>query len=169
MIHLTGYYYCKNSCWEGKTYDSRNMVVIEMYPDNLSDDDFNNTVKQKQYFNQEYFDDLITRDHLVNEPKIARIYATKLVRVLEDKVLKWLQDNIEDNAKDKKKGWAVGNNRYNKEGDSDFCLWFYRRKDAVKFIKTWSKYGKATQTYNQNTYIEKNLNVDTMKYEVKKK
>jgi hypothetical protein len=169
MIHLTGFYYCTNSCWDGKTYDSRNMVVIEMYPDNLSDDDFNNTVKQKMYLNQKYYEDLLTRDHLKDEPKLARIHATRLTRVLEDKVLKWLNDNVADNTKENEKGWACGSSEYNKEGGSDFALWFYRRRDAVKFIKTWSKYGKATQTYNQNTYIEKNLNVDTMKYEIKER
>ena len=169
MIHYTGWYYCTKSCWQDKTYDARNVVVIEMYPDNHLDDDFNNIIKQKQYFDQEYYDDLITRNHLKDDPKLARIWATKLTKVMEDKVLKWLNKNIEDNPSTGKKGWACGDNKHNSDGGSNFSLWFYRRRDAVKFIKTWSKYKKATKTYNQDTYIEKNLNVDTMKYEIEKK
>lgn len=71
-----------------------------------------------------------------------------------------------DNVKDQKpgiKGWCCGNREYNTDTYSDFSLFFYRRKDAISFIKTWSIYKKPTETYNQDTYVNKVLNKETNK------
>ena len=73
--------------------------------------------------------------------------ATKSeVPSLKKEVVDWLNENIKDNLKDKDQpqGWCVGNDSYRSTSHCQLNLWFYRRGDAMKFIKVWSSHQKPT-------------------------
>jgi hypothetical protein len=84
----------------------------------------------------------------------ARRDATKnRVQCLKQEVVDWLNENVADDAKgvynDNKKGWAMGNDQYRGTGSStSLTLWFYRKRDAMAFVKRWSTHGKPTTYLN---------------------
>lgn len=73
--------------------------------------------------------------------------------------LEWLENNVKE-QKPGLKGWCCGNDDYNSNNE-DFSLFFYRRKDAKLFIKTWSIHKKATETFNQDTRVMRVLDTKT--------
>jgi hypothetical protein len=101
---------------------------------------------------EEDFKHLIVQELLPNE-------TWRTFNKLKPEVYDWLINNIKD-EKPGLKGWCCGNNEYNSNGEG-FSLFFYRRKDAKAFIKTWSVHKKATETYNQNTYTLRVLDKKT--------
>lgn len=74
---------------------------------------------------------------------------------LKDVVIEWLNNNIKDDSYGRK-GWCISARK-----NDDISIWFYRRKDALLFIKEWSYYKKPCYSYNQNTYVSKKLNLKT--------
>lgn len=139
MIHYTGWYFCFKSNWDGKNFDVRNLVSID----------------------EENAKNLIIKVPLA--PSTKNNFA-HYFKKLKPEVFKWLEENVKN--QNKLKGWCCGNDEYN-QGYGDFSLFFYRRKDAINFIKTWSIYKKPTQTYNQNTYVHKILCLKTNKLKIK--
>ncbi len=137
MIHYTGFYFCTRSNWDGEMFDVCNLVSIER-----KTEDFNNILDKKSLFPDDEYN------------KWRSYYE------LKPEVFKWLEDNIKDQNKELK-GWCCGNKDYNSNVSEGFSLFFYRRKDALNFIKIWSIYKKPTETYNQNTYVHKILNKST--------
>lgn len=91
---------------------------------------------------------------------------------LKPEVMKWLEDNVEP-PKSKRDydaqphGWCIGDVDYRLGSRKNFTIWFYRRNDALKFIKQWSFYKKPTTylNYFKNDYQE--LNVISNKLEKK--
>lgn len=152
MLHYTGYYFCTKSNWDGKLFSANNLVSFEI--ENLNTRGF-----------------YLTKDALKILDK-KEINNTILgIRgdcyYLKPEVYDWLIANVKDDQKGNK-GWCCGNDEYNTR-TYEFNLFFYRRKDTLKFIKEWGEYGKPTETYNQNTYVKKKLNLKTMKYEIIKR
>jgi hypothetical protein len=142
MIHYTGYYFCSQSNWDGEYFHVRNLVSID----------------------EENAKNLIDKFPL--EPSIENRFSHSFKR-LKPEVFDWLLNNVKD-EKLGIKGWCCGNDSYN-AGYNDFSLFFYRRKDARNFIKTWSIYKKPTETYNQNTYVNKVLNPKTNTLQIVKR
>ena len=141
MFFYSGWYYCTQDNWTGTDYDSRNLVSIEEYNDTYGTKDFTNLITERRDFDDE---------------------GNRLqIKTLDPKAVSWLLKNVLDDPKTGEKGWCMGNEDYNSTGGSDFSLWFYRRRDAMSFIKEWSVYKKPTETYNQNSYVKKKLNLDT--------
>lgn len=143
MIHYTGWYFCTKSNWDGTIFDARNLVSIE-----YDSEDYSNLINKKSLYPDDEFNSW-------------RRYSE-----LKQEVVTWLENNIKD-QNTKLKGWCCGNKEYNSETYEGFSLFFYRRKDAMLFIKTWSTHKKATETYNQHTYIRKILCTKTNKLKVK--
>lgn len=133
------------------------MVIIEKFDDEYGTEDFDKLTHEVSFFDKKSV--CLFQDRDYNVEVITKL-CTKRSRRLNDDVINWLHKNIKDQL-DGTKGWCVGNDEYNSR-DLDFSIWFYRRKDALAFIRQWSVYKKPTGSYNQNSYIEKKLNLETM-------
>lgn len=135
MVHCTGFYFCTRNIWDGGIYDCGNLVVID-------GEDFELLLDKKSLYPDDKWNSW-------------RLYCE-----LKPEVFQWLVDNVKDNKT--LKGWCCGNKDYNSNCSNEgFSLFFYRRRDAQNFIRTWSIYKKPTETYNQNTYVRKVLNKET--------
>ena len=78
-----------------------------------------------------------------------------------------VNDSLEDNIEDYKgeKGWCVGSDDYDVTGScTGLSVFMQRRKDAMLFIKTWSKYKKPINYCQYFTDIRKRLDLKTLKY-----
>ncbi len=163
MIHYSGWYYCRESNW-GDYFDARNLVSIERYPKGYENEDYANLIKEKLHFDKERYEEMLEtykdKDKEVYSNTWAKIHSSKNSATLEEWVYRWLMENVKDNPNGEK-GWCTGSKAYNAGDGQGLNLWFYRRKDALLFIKTWSIYKKPTESYNQNSYIKKKLNLDT--------
>ena len=138
MKHNTGWYFCSQSNWDGDFFDCRSLVQVD----------------------EEDFENLILSVSI--EPTRENNFSYTLKKI-KPEVFDWLVDNIKD-IKPGFKGWCCGNDDYNSRGESgSYSLFFCRRKDAINFIKTWSIYKKPTETFNQNTYVQKILDKKTNK------
>lgn len=146
-MHYTGYYTCIRSNWNEQMFDARNLVVIGI-EELDSDEDYRNLVHQEP--NPEY-------DFENYQPHVSRIITS-----LKPEIFKWLEENVKD-EKDGVKGWCCCSEKNAVENYFTYDLFFYRRKDAMNFIKTWSIHKRATKTYNQDTYVEKILDLKTNK------
>lgn len=136
MNFYSGAYFCTQSHWDGGFYHANNCVAIISYDKAYGKEDFNKL--------------------------IVKHGDTKR---LTNPVMEWLKENVKDTSKGEK-GWCVGSDEYNKLDCLTFSLFFYRRKDALNFIRTWSIYKKPTEMYNQNTNVLKKLDLETMKLKV---
>ncbi len=137
--------YCLDSIWGGH-FNSRYMVCIAQYfPGFKYGDkphaDWTNLIDEEIKRGRELFDPFTYR--------------------LKSKVLNWLKKNIKDNVIENEKGFAVGTDDYNSHGSHDFTIWFYRRSDAMRFIKKWSIYKKPTTYFNYFKGIRKQYNFKT--------
>lgn len=135
MKFYSGSYFCTKSCWTGKLYIANNLVSIEKYDEEYGTADFIKlTVPNREFQSIQ----------------------------LQQEVTDWLNANIK-NTKDEP-GWCMGNEEYRNISTSlSMMLWFYRRRDALAFIRHWSCYKKPTHTYNQNTYVSKALDLKSKK------
>lgn len=77
-----------------------------------------------------------------------------------------LVEDVKENGRKGKKGYAVGTDNYNKNVGEGFSLWFYRRSDAMKFIKTWSQYRIPTTYFDYFRDIRKEIDLNTRKLRV---
>ena len=145
MNHYTGFYFCTRSNWDNNTFFVRNLVSIE-----YKTEDFNNLLVKIPYVSDDKFN------------------TWGYCYQLKPEVFDWLEANVKNENK-KLKGWCCGNNDYNSQICEYFSLFFYRRKDALNFIKTWSIHKKPTKTYNQNTYVLKVLDEKTNTLKVVKR
>lgn len=134
MRLFTGYYYCNKSNWDNTFFEAKNLVVIDE-----DTKDFEKLIEKK----------LLPPDEV------------KTYDQLKPEVSYWLHKNIKNNKE--KKGWCCGNKVYSSHGEA-FSLFFHRNKDAKLFIETFSEHKKATETYNQNTYIKAKLDLKTNTY-----
>lgn len=143
MRHYTGWYFCTRSNWDNQSFDARNLVSID-----CNTVDFTNIVNKHSLYPDDEFN------------------SWRSYYELKPEVFDWLIRNVKD-ENTKLKGWCCGNKDYNSEMFEGFSLFFYRRKDAINFIKIWSIHKKPTETYNQNTYVKKVLDLKTNKLIIK--
>jgi len=80
---------------------------------------------------------------------------------LKPEVIDWLNENVNDDPKPYNqcaKGWCMGNDGYRaSDSHSNLCLFFYRRSDAMAFVKQWSVHKKPTTYLNYFKDIRKEL------------
>ena len=78
---------------------------------------------------------------------------------LKQEVIDWLNENVADNKQDKDQpqGWCMGTEFYRGRDQFGLTLWFYRRGDAMKFIKEWSSHTKPTTYFDYFKEIYKEL------------
>lgn len=156
--------WCSSSNWTNEAYDARYMVSIEeniSYQHNRGDNedgksDWNSLVyEQDNVWCQEEYDAWVetAKEHPndgYTEDFLKRVSTKSGVPTLKPDVVDWLNENVKDCASNKEQpqGWAMGNDSYRSKGCMDITIWFYRRRDAMKFIKEWSIHKKPTTYLN---------------------
>ncbi len=155
--------WCSRSNWNNQSFDSSYMVSFgthlsyqhnnDEYVEDLVD--WNNlVVEEDEVFIQEDYDRAVAwakKSKHEYSPDYPTLAATKYgVPNLKPEVLQWLHENVKDCASNKEQpqGWAIGNESYRATNTTDITIWFYRRGDAMKFIKEWSQYKKPTTYLN---------------------
>lgn len=142
MHYHQNHCWCSRSHWDGKVFDCTYMVTIDKFVrmygehgDCKEQEDFGNLLEKKS--------------HVTDEGALG-MYDMG-VMTLKPEVEQWLIDNVEDNksASHKgEKGWCMGDDEYRAHDMLSLTLFFYRRRDAMKFIKEWSSHRKPTTYLN---------------------
>jgi hypothetical protein len=175
MNYLKNHCWCNSSHWDNKSFDCQIVVSLSSYQDGYKEDWENLTHKVKA-FNQEFFDEHIKNvecmmkrypeeyddKYLAKEKENKKVgYIT--ISVFKPEVLKWLEENIPDIKGEK--SWCVGSDFYNARGSmSGISVFMNRRKDAMLFIKTFSKWKKPIEYCQYFTDVRKTLDLKTLKY-----
>jgi hypothetical protein len=98
--------------------------------------------------------------NLVTKKDISTEFEHKVLFKFNDDVIQWLHHNIKPSKTCN--GWCIGDDKFNSnEGLMGMTVWFFRRKDALAFIKQFSEYKKPTSYYNQFTETRKFYNPKT--------
>lgn len=172
----TGLYYCSNDIWGNKGYNANHILTINKYPEEDAnavyyhryDDDFKAVAKEVII----EYEDTILKDFLLK--KFGMVCKDDCMQecihhTLKDEVVAWLNENVapstDRNRKDTPQGWSM-RQIVGKNHDIDLNIFFLRRQDALNFVRKFSRYDKFTKTYNQETYVQKVLNVKTNRYEI---
>lgn len=149
MNYLRNHCWCSDSNWGGN-YDCEIMVVLISYEDPYKTDWENLIVK-------------IPKKKKVQYPGFPEIEIDSFYRTLKPEVIDWLHNNISDFKGGK--GWCIGSEDYD-DCSTSYTVFFQRRKDAMKFIKTWSVHKKPIRYVQYFTDVRKILNIETGKYEL---
>lgn len=160
MIYQKNHCWCFSSNWGEKEYTSKIMVVLQDY--GAYKFDWENLTCQKQVFDEkgyEFAKENFRDENYTNEALLKS--SQKQVASLKPEVFKWLNENVKDFKNEK--GWCVGTDQYNINHLISYNIFFQRKKDAMEFIKVWSKWKKPL-IHNDSVGI-KELNTETMKYE----
>lgn len=170
MIYHTNHCWCSESIYDGKNFDGEVMVVFggglsnDFLEDNeieIDDFDFNRLTEKRKFFDQESWDDRLEfykeraekagKEFKESDHEYAKIADTKDTVFLKQKVVDWLNENIKDKKdtdentpENERKGWAIGNDKYNSNQSYRINVFFDRQKDALKFIRKWSIYKDPT-------------------------
>ena len=147
MNYLKNHCWCSDSNWGGN-YDCSIIVDLLSYEENYKED-WNNLIIRKSFKGP---------SDLFPSIEIDKIYVE-----LKPEILLWLESSILDFQGNK--GWCVGSPQYNSTSTISYSVFFQRRRDALKFIKTWSKWKKPLSYTQSFTCIRKTLNIVTGKYE----
>jgi len=167
MHHHINHCFCTQAEHSNDFYDAGNMVEINKRENDS--DDWDSLIDIKRVVSLE---DLEIQKSVLGKMKEkypdidypVEEMATKDCPFLKDEVLQWLSDNIKPQGKEQ--GWAMGTEQYRIVQGHQLTLWFQRRNDAKKFIKTFSKYKKSTSYFNylKDPIDNKILNIETGKY-----
>lgn len=135
--------YLQNHCWIhdsnwGGMYDCRHLVNMNSYDDDYAED---------------------------WKAVVETVYG---INSLKKEVVEWLEENVKDAPKPYSdntttKAWAVGSPDYN-SWSASFVIGFQRRRDAMAFIKRWSKWQKPIRYCQYFTDVRKTLDTVTGKY-----
>jgi len=168
MHYLQNHCWCSKSHWDEQMYDCRHIVSFNSY-ENKYKDDWVALVDPdaEKFFNKEEFDRMVKFFGDGNgNPDDHKEAFTRRVPNLKPHVLKWLEDNVKDRPdKDSPKGWCVGNSEYRSTNPIQLSIFFHRRKDALAFVKQFSKWKKPTFYCNYFNDERKYLNLKTLKYQ----
>lgn len=148
MNYLRNHCWCSSSNWGGN-YDCQIIVSLQSYDEAYKED----------------WENLIIKTTIKEKLQIADFTEIEIDREilrLKPEVLLWLHENVLDFQR--QPGWCVGSDSYNKDSAIEYSVFFQRRKDAMKFIKTWSKWKKPLFYCQYFTDIRKELNITTGKY-----
>jgi hypothetical protein len=170
MDYLKNHCWCSSSHWDNDHYDCQIIVNLSSYKEGCKED-WDNLTHKVEVFSQERYDRYAnTRKSLQDKypdkdfsdimvPGVGNVEISKL----KPEVMAWLDANIPDFNGEK--GWCVGSDDYTL-GDScsSYCVFMQRRKDAMLFIKTWSKWKKPVNYCQYFTDVRKKLDLTTLKY-----
>jgi len=171
MDYLKNHCWCASSHWDNKHFDCQIIVSMSSYEEE-SREDWANLIDTVTVFNQSKRDEDIkfykrckekfpddNWDKQLNNPKLGYVKTKRL----KPEVMQWLTDNVADINGEK--GWCVGSDAYNISDGTSFSVFMQRRKDAMAFIKRWSKWKKPIYYCQYFTDVRKELNTTTGKYE----
>jgi len=134
-------------------YDASNMVDINQLEGDA--DDWERLVDVKRIVSEEELDtERSVAEHMkkkypdidYSEEQILEM-SKRNCPFLKPGIVEWLDKNIKP-QKNGEPGWSMGNEQYRILQSYKLTLWFQRRNDAKKFIRTWSSFGKATSYFN---------------------
>ena len=171
MDYLRNHCWCSSSHWDNKNFDCQIIVSLSSYKEGY-EEDWKNLTHEARVFSQEVMDNHTRLTEYMHEKYPDKGFDKKLigpdvghitVSKLKPEVMDWLSDNIEDiNGK---KGWCVGSDEYiATDSRSGLSIFMQRRKDAMLFIKTWSKYKRPIHYCQYFTDVRKRLDLKTLKY-----
>lgn len=168
MDYLKNHCWCSNSHWNGEHFDCKIIVSFKSY-DDYSKEDWDIIMAKKEVYsdveyqrNKDIFADSgYTPEKLET---MCKMMAAKKIPMLKPEVMAWLNENVLDD-KHGNKMWCVGSDEYTfNDSCSSYCVFFQRTRDAMKFIKTWSKWKKPVYYTQYFTDVRKVLDLETMKY-----
>jgi hypothetical protein len=160
--------FCQASHWDNEWYNSRYVVVMDMH-----DGNYDHTVPPDEQLISPDWKAMISINKVIDQDRLyfdKKFYSKKkhagkfTDQQLEEMamtdcptpnaaVTDWLTANVAlETAKRTNgngKGWAMGNDRYRtRQSYGQLTFWFYRRSDAMKFIKEWSVHKQPTSYCN---------------------
>ena len=169
MHYHQNHSWCYNSHWDDKIFHTRHMVGVdrqirikEYDSFNDTDIDWNNLIIQDKAVNKEqrkFLEDM-KDNHEIGEStskwtdELLDKMSLREYPSLKPEVMKWLEDNVlppksKRDFDEQPYGWCIGNVDYRLTGSGNgLTIWFYRRNDAMKFIKEWSFYKRPTTYLN---------------------
>ena len=160
MGYLKNHCWCSDSNWGGH-YDCKIIVSLNSYKDGYKED-WDRLIITKEYLDEKSYQfikkaiPVETEEDLISRSMIQ-------VNALKPEVLGWLETNVLDF--EGIKGWCVGSDSYTNDACLSYSVFFQRRKDAMKFIKTWGIWKKTLHYCQYFTDVRKRLNAETEKYE----
>lgn len=158
MTYYSNHCWCSMSHWDNENYDCRHIVSIQEIPEDGEyhdgpTDDWKALVTE--------------REVELPKSKTHPFGEIMIVPDLNPSALSWLEENVQDRKnEDNNKGWCIGNEKYRSRGALSLSIFFHRRRDAMKFIKTWSVHKKPVRYFNYFTDIKKKINFETGKLEL---
>lgn len=165
MDYLKNHCWCSDSVW-GCHYDCQIIVSLNSY-EYHNKQDWNNVLTKEKYFSQKRYEEAkkMFADKQYYTDDFHKSYATRDINIPKPEVVEWLYDNVAC-GKNGEPMFAYGSKDYTFEDSaSSYSFFFQRRKDAMKFIKTWSIHRKPVYYTQYFTDVRKKLNLETMKYE----
>lgn len=179
MDYLKNHCWCRSSHWNNQNFDCQIIVSLNSYEDGYKED-WENLTHKVEAFSQELFDEEIKNaeyminkypedhdDNYLNNVKNDKRTGHRKIHVFKPEVLKWLEENVPDIKG--KKAWCVGSNDYNiGSSATGISVFMQRRKDAMLFIKTFSKWKKPINYCQYFTDVRKVLDLKTLKYTTNK-
>lgn len=177
MIFYQNHCWCNRSIWDNERYYSRHMVMIEEclrdagniygYGDGAKtiEPDWKNLIYTKDVSGplspndmniiQKHTEKMVERGRSFEEIAeytniLAEHYATNYnVPHLNQEVIDWLNENTQTYQRSENThAWAIGNDDYRSRDTNSLTIWFERKIDAMKFIRTWSSHKKPTTYFN---------------------
>ena len=164
MNYLKNHCWCSKDNWTGGLFNCNIIVSITSYEEH-DKDDWANIIDRQEYFSQEKYDNNreVYKDVMMHDDTI-RALSTSKINTLKPHVYDWLMNNVPDDASGKKM-WCIGNKEYiATDACSSFSFFFQRRKDAMAFIKEFSKWKKPVHYCQYFTDVRRKLDLNTLKY-----
>lgn len=174
MDYFKNHCWCSHSHWNDGHYNCEIIVSIYRSKDYYKED-WSSLMTSKAYFDEEYAIESAQRMEAIWK-KNSREYTdedlkdykemvgTKEIHILKPEIMEWLKENVPDTKEGK--GWCVGSDHYTAtDSGMSYPVFFQRRKDAMAFIKRWSKWKRPLYYTQYFTDIRKKLNMETGKYE----
>ena len=177
MTYHTNHSWCSKCNHNGGNFDGEVMVIIDetlstpFIDENLDDNeeitdlDFYRLTETKDFFNEKEYDkrmneiqeEVEKKGEVFNSNDYAyeKSFSTKDTVTLKPEVIKWLNENIQDELNtdentpiNKRKAWCIGDDEYNSNKAYSLTVFFSRQKDALKFINKWSIFEKPTHYFD---------------------
>ena len=137
MEYYKNHQWCNESNWQSRPFSSSYSVTIH-----CDEEDWSSVVYEK-----EQTVDIRGHNTII------------VVPTLKTNVIKWLK-NVRppvDDREEQFEGWAMGNDEHRGRNLHHLNIWFYRRRDALNFIKEFSVHKKPTAYYDSFADVRKIL------------
>jgi hypothetical protein len=141
MHVLINHCWCSDSNWGGH-YDCRVIVGI------------NRIEKDKTFYDPPSADWTLLTER-IKDWDFDEIGIPKDTIRLKPEVLQWLTEEVGG------KKWAVGSDAYNSRDTLNVSVFFQSSRDAMRFIKRWSVFGKPVSYLNYFTENRRELDLKT--------